>query len=240
MPRIIDLSQLQQFAAVNNPDADLGELKGPVIVPNAVQVVLRWTLDDGKIAHNVLYAGYSPPFALTSTDAQAIFSGLTTGALWTAFASHIFSTNALAAVDLRNVDVKDQPIISSTGLAVPGTNVSGPLPNEVALVVTLRTAKTGKANRGRMYVPGYGGNAVGANNVVAGPTVTDTQAWAQSITAVLSGRSLIWGLGQKERLQYTSPITGTTHPARPAHLEPITQAVVKDNHWDSQRRRGLK
>jgi len=236
--RVLDISDLQTFTAVNLL-SDAGAIGGPTVIPNCTQVVLTWTLDGGKVGHNVLYgrsAGVPTP---SVAQAQAIFTALTTGAGWTAIAARLATTTALSSVSVMSVHTASQPIFFSTGTAVPGTATLPVLPNEMAVCVTLRTALRGISNRGRMYIPGYNAAQVQTGNVIAPGAVTDTQTWANGFIAAFSGQSLTLVIGQRERQAYTGT-SGTPHPARPAGSVPVTQLIVRDNHWDSQRRRGLK
>jgi hypothetical protein len=90
-----------------------------------------------------------------------------------------------------------------------------------------------------MYVPGFASNAMATGNVIAATTMTAVNNWAGIIAGVLSAQGYIWCVGHPARQAYTG-ITGTAHPARIAGTVPITTVSVRDNHWDSQRRRGLK
>jgi hypothetical protein len=95
--------------------------------------------------------------------------------------------------------------------------------------------------RGRYYIPGFASNAVGAGGVIAAACVTAINNWAGNVAN--SGLSAIIGpqvLGLPARAAYTSPITGRNFPARNAQTVALTGVQMKDNHWDSQRRRGLK
>jgi len=236
--RIIPLDQLQQFAAVNLL-SDPGAVGGPVLIPSCAQIVLHWFEEDGKNAHNVLYGRYSGPFAGTTTQANGIMTALTTGAAWTAMAAFLATSTSFAAVQIRNVAIQDQPIIGSTTPSAAGSSASAALPNEMAIVATLRTALAGQSGRGRMYVPGFATNALGAGNVISAAAVTAVQNWAATIPGALNTQGYVHVLGLRERAQYTGT-TGTVHPARAANSVPITAVVVRDNHWDSQRRRGLR
>ena len=237
--RVVDLSRFQQFTAINLL-ADPGAVGGKLRVPSCAQITLRWTLGDGKLANIVLYGRFTGTFAGTVAQANGIHTALSSGSAWTALAAFLAPGTSFAGVGIRNVDVVDQPIILSTTTAVPGTSTGTELPNEVALVITLRTANVGRGHRGRMYVPGWATTASGAGNVVAAAAVTALNNWGGTIAAAFSGQGYTWVLGLRERAAYTSPVTGVMHPARPATSEVITQTPVRDNHWDSQRRRGLK
>lgn len=236
--RIVNLANFDQFTAINVL-SDPGVIGGPVVIPNCIQVVLNWTQDDGKAAHNVLYARSAGVPNPTVADAEAIRAGLVAGTPWSNLARDLATTTALASVSVMSVHTAGQPIFLSTGPSTPGTDATGALPNEVAIVATLRTALRGAQNRGRMFVPGFAKDTVAAGNVIGPAVVTDVATWANNIISVISGRSWTWVIGQKARAQYTGS-TGTVHPARPAGSVPITSAVVRDNHFDSMRRRGLK
>lgn len=236
--RILRLDSFEQFAAINVL-SDPGHIGGPVIVPNAIQTVLKWSLPGGRTANNVLY-GVAPGVPNpTVAMADALFTALGSGAQWTAFAAEIATTVSFTAVTLRSVHVRDQPVLSSTGAAKAGTNASQALPNENAVCVTERTAKTGQQNRGRLFLVGFNAGTVAAGNIIAAPTVTAVQNWVNTFIAAFSAQGLTLSIGQPARAAYTGS-TGTQHAARSATSTPITSMSVRDNKWDSQRRRGLK
>jgi hypothetical protein len=236
--RIVNLANFQQFTAINVL-TDPGHVGGEQLIPGCIQVVLIWSLEDGKLAHNVLHASAAVAFAPTTPIANTLLTGLTTGPAWTAFAAHLASTTVLAGVSLLDRRTANAPIVGSGATGAAGTGVGEALPNEVSLCVTFRTALSGRGQRGRMYVPGFGVGSLSPGNVASAATVADTQAWAQTIPGVFSASGLTLALAQPARNAYTGS-TGTQHPARGAGVLPITAELVRDNHWDSQRRRGLK
>lgn len=208
-------------------------------MPQCAQLVLQWQLESGKIGHNVTYGRYAGTFSGSPAQATSISTALVTGAQWTALAGFLAAQTQFLGVSIRDVNVADQPIIQPTAGTANGTSASASVPNEVALVGTLRTGSVGRANRGRMFVPGWATNALGTGNVVAAAAVTAYQNWLNTIIGIYAGQGYTLVIGQKARAQYTGS-TGTVHPARPAGSTTVTQIVVRDNHWDSQRRRGLK
>jgi len=235
---IIRLDQLQQFAAINVL-SDPGALGGPVVIPNCVQIVLNWGLAGGKIGHNVLY-GRAPGIpAPTAAQAESIRAAITSGAAWTNLASHFAPSTLLSGVSLRSVHAQDQPIVSSTGAAVAGSGTGPAMPDEVALCVTLRTAQTGRSNRGRVYIPGWNVGQVAADNTADSAAMSSAAAWVNTFRSVFAAAGYVHVIGHPARAAYTGS-TGTTHPARTAGSIDVVSAEVRDNHWDSQRRRGLK
>jgi len=238
MTRVLNLANLQQFTAVQF-SVDAGHVGGPVIIPNAIQVVLNWSLSDGKIGHNVLYGRTAGVPAPTTTMAQAVFSAMTSGAAWTALNLRFPTNHVFTSVTLRSVHAAGGALVQSTGAAVPGTGGNLALPNELAICCTLRTANAGVANRGRIYLAGFMVGAVVAGNVIDPTIMTEINTWVGGFASILAGQGMTWVLGQPARGAYTGT-TGTLHPPRAATSTPIVSATVRDNHWDSQRRRGLK
>lgn len=236
--RIVNLANFEQFTAINIL-SDPGHIGGPVVIPSVAQVVLRWALTDGRPANNVLYGHYTSGFTPTTTIANNILTGLTTGALWTALAAFMPTTGGLTQVILRDVSVANQPQVPSTAAGQLGTSASPALPDETALVTTLRTAKSGPQNRGRMFTPNFATNSLGAAGVASAGLVTALQNWVNNFPTILSGQGLSLSIGQPARAAYTGS-TGTQHPARAAQSTPVTVLTVRDNHWDTIRRRGLK
>jgi len=238
MARVIALDNLKQFAAVEL-QFDGGAIGGPKVIPQAVEISLSWLLGSGKIGHNVLTARYSGAYAGTLAQANAIVTGLTTGGAWSALAAFLAPAVLLGGITMRDLGQPNQPLLVSTTNGQPGTSTGAELPNEVAAVITTRTAFTGPANRGRMYVPGWATNALGTGNIIAPAAVTALNNWGSTIAGVLNSQGYLWCIGHQARQAYTGS-SGTQHPARAAGTVPIVSVAVRDNHWDSQRRRGLR
>jgi hypothetical protein len=238
MPKVINLANIEQFTAINLL-SDPGHVGGPVVLPNAFKVVFRWTLSNGKQANNVMYGVNTGSFTPTPTIADAIFTAVATGAAWTAAAGYLNPASSMSAVLLQDVRSAGQPFVSSTGAAKPGTGAGTPLPNEVAICATLRTAQVGASRRGRIYIPAINGTAVGAADIILAATVTALNTWVGGFIAAFAASGLTMSLGLPARSAYTGT-TGTLHPARIASTVPITAVSLRDNRWDSQRRRGLK
>jgi len=238
MPRVIRLDSLEQFAAVNVL-SDPGYVGGKYPIPNAVQVVLNWNLADGKQGHNVL-GGIVQSFTTASAAvAEAIFAGIKGNGTFAPLMAQLATTASFAGVTIRDLRQIDQPTFTSTGASAPGTGTGIELPDEVALVMTLRTAKVGAGNRGRVYFCGFATSALGTGNVAAPAAVTAVTNFSSAIAAGMSAGGLTWGLIQRARAAYPA-VGGGTHPERPAGIVPVTQGSARNNTWDSQRRRGLR
>jgi hypothetical protein len=236
--RIVNLANFQQFTAINFL-SDPGMIGGPKIIPSCAAITIGWQLPGGKAGHNVLTGRYTGTFSGSVAQANAMLLALATGAPATALLSHLSANTHLIFVNIRDLNTANQPLISSTTPGVVGSAAGPPLPNEMALVITEHTALTGRANRGRMYIPGWSSAAVDVDNTAVAAAVTDLQAWANTVQNALNGSGYQLVIGQPARAAYVGS-TGTAHPARPAGSVTVQSLVVRDNHWDSQRRRGLK
>jgi hypothetical protein len=240
MGRVYLLDNIQQFAAIN-VQSDPGYIPGPKIIPGCAMVRLNWNLPNGKIGHNILYCTYNGTPALTNALAQTIFAGITSGVNWTPLVAFLAPTVSLAGVTLLDVRSNSGVEFNSTGSSVPGTSSGTALPDEVAACITIRTNLRGPSGRGRYYIPGLATNAMATGGVIAPAAVTALTNWASNgVAGQLASNIGAQVLGLPARAGYTSPLTGRVFPPRAATTVPITGASCKDNHWDSQRRRGLK
>jgi hypothetical protein len=220
---------------------DLGAIPGPIQIPDAWQVRLRWSLTNGKTASNVLYGQHSAATAPTPANADALFTAIKTGAGWTTLAAFLAPGTQLLGVSLLDVRVPNNVQVDSSGLAAPGTSASTALPDEVCLVYTIRTAKSGPGGRGRIFIPGWATNALGTNGVVAGAAVTALTSWvAGTLSTAINTNVGQACLGLQARAAYTSPVTGRVFPARAATTIPWSAAGGVNNRWDTQRKRGLR
>jgi hypothetical protein len=230
----------QQFAAINVL-SDPGYSPGQKIIPNAAQLNILWGLPNGKTAHNVMYATYNGTPALGAGAAQSIFAAISAGATWTAMAAHIAPTVSLRAITLLDVRSNAGVVFQSTGTAVPGTSTGAALPGEVAIAVRFVTTNRGPSGRGRVYLPGWATTALTTGDVILAATVTAINTWmANTVFPAITSAVGAPVLGLPARKEYTSPTTGRFFPARAASTVVISNVLVPDNHWDSQRRRGLK
>lgn len=245
---ILPLASLEQFQAVQFK-SDLGAIGGPNYMPNVIEVHLRWSLGDGKIARNILHGRKVGTVTLGVPLANAIMTQLAPNAEFTAMALHLAPTVQFAGVSVRDISITNpgppiviipQPLFDSTNAALPGTSTGTELPDETSICVTMRTALAGRQNRGRMFLPGWATTALGAGNVINAAVITAVNNWSSNrIFTAFSTNGLQLVVGQKARAAYTGS-TGTAHPARPAGSVDATAFATRDNHWDTQRRRGLR
>lgn len=237
--RLVNIADLQQFTAVELL-SDPGHDPSPKPIPQCMEVRFDYALPDSKTAHNVLHARY--PSAYPGSVAMAN----TIKAAW----SQLFGTSGLnnnistqvtlAGVSLRDLGVLNAVYITSTGAASAiGIDPSQAMPAEVAAVLTERTPISGPGGRGRIYIGGFTPVAIGPGNTISASCVAQLTSFANGISGVFTASSVTQCLALPSRVAYTGT-TGRQHPARAAQTADVIATVVRDNHWDSQRRRGLK
>jgi hypothetical protein len=166
----------------------------------------------------------------TPAQAAAQFNVDFIGAVWPATAGGLKgwweATTVLASLQSRTINPATGRVISTAGLNLgrPGTGSGFPLPPEVAVVTSLRTALAGASYRGRMYLPAP---RVASNNSTGR---LDATAQNDIVVAMAAGMSAV----------NASTTYGTTDVVIYSRLLNTTEVVVQvdvGNVFDAQRRR---
>ena len=202
-----------------------------VPITNAVEVVWNWSVGSST-RHNVTHLNAPVGFAVTTANAQLFANALGTHITQSLLVGHFASSIVFNGVSLRDLRSVDQPLVPSSGPTVPGTATGESLPPQVSEVVTLRTAKVGRANRGRIYLPPLDEGSNDASGRIAAAAKTALDGFAQGLLSVMSqGGAVPAVLGR--------PLFNRTDCTvlRQPHLENWTACVVRDTRFDSQRRR---
>lgn len=168
-------------------------------------------------------------FTWWATSGQSIDTVHNAGTTW---ASDFFGEPGVAALfpttttltNVTTVQVTDatglQTFRRDSGLALAGSNTSGALPGDVALVTSLRTALSNRSGRGRFYLPGPAKDQVAS---------ADGRVEATAVTAILAGLTAAWTnyVATGEPVIYSRTLRSTT---------PVTSFDI-GNLFDTQRRR---
>lgn len=196
-----------------------------VPTPNGIKAEVRVTAL-GQQCENVFWFFNSTPNP-SLTDLQTVADLLYNW--WLDEIGPITSSN----VTLREIYVTDQSLVDgdaytySPSSATNGSNVNEPLPNNVTLCISLRTAKRGRSYRGRSYVIGLTENQVLLNNV----TDVAAAAWVAAYDVLVS-QSAASGYP----LAVASFVNNKVARAQGV-LTIINDALVTDTVVDGQRRR---
>jgi hypothetical protein len=181
--------------------------------------------------HNITHLRVAAGYAVTTANANLIANSL--GVHVTAdLAPHLSTGTSFLGVSLRDLRTIDQAFVDSSITAIPGTAVGDPLPANVSAVITLRTALAGRRNRGRFYVIPFDE----ASNDSTGRIGTAAKAALDSFATNLPGSIEASG-GTMAILNRPVFNKADCTVLRQPGLVNVTQAVVRDTRWDSQRRR---
>lgn len=206
-----------------------GSMPQHLVVSDCMEGVVFVTIG-GRICHIVQHWRVPLGTAVTSTLVDAIFGPLAT--LWTAnMAPHCPPDTALAGFSLRDLRTQGMAPVNNTVAGGVGTGTGDRLPNQIAICLTVRTARAGKAFRGRNYWPGLSETASGPGGTLTAGAHTSIAAFATGyLTAVnRSGCNLVVLHRPLYGIDGSITVPGT--------IENATQVVLRDDVLDTQRRR---
>jgi hypothetical protein len=211
------------------------DMPGFVPSANTLKVLVHWLLN-GRPELNVLHAEYTLAGPLNPNIANTIFDHVLNSAQWTTFRAFLTPNITLAGVEVIDIRSPDNPGVPSTSGGQAGTAVSLELPPQVSLVITLRTAKTGRSHRGRVYTFGYTASALADTGLAAAPVLP---AAAGFVTAFQEGIAVAGGtLAIRSAALPERPAKpGGMLPAKPYEITPVTVIQARDAIWDTNRRR---
>jgi hypothetical protein len=143
-------------------------------VPDVAQVDFTYNWH-GQICQNVLHYKLDGGFSagnLISLANDAITE-------WGAGPKIQMTSNiSLISVKCTDLSTENGPTYTTTaGLPLAGTLTAPSVPNNVAMVVTKRTAQRGRSFRGRLYHPAIASADVTANVISAGRVAAVVAAW---------------------------------------------------------------
>ena len=221
-----------------------GYKAGPLVIPNVVEVILAWSLPNGKNASNVLHAASGGGTAANEVNATALMDAISTSAEWVAWAAYLNTGTHLLAVKLRSLHEANNVQWISTSAQADGLATDGALPEEVALCATLKTAVAGRKGRGRIYLPGIDKAGCGSAGDAFDAVRTAGAAWLNQVSTAMTANFMELCVASRSYIAYTSPATGRVVPEGatlgdiiPADFNPVIVIGFEDGVFDSQRRR---
>lgn len=200
-----------------------------LIVPNAAQMRIIWSLSGQLYALNVMGVVNSGSVAITQALCNTIGTAIKAGFTSSSHGAGIHTTVAIANVGLRDIRTANAPEFIDTGGAVAGTAAGDILPLQTALVVTLRTAFSGASFRGRVYLCGFGEGANTATGTIN--STVNCVGFVTAIKSALVASSLDLGVIHRP--------TAAPLPVTSGFITPVTSIVARDAVWDTQRRRAI-
>jgi hypothetical protein len=210
-------------------------MPGFVPSPETVRVLMHWSIHT-RPQLNVLHGHFSTVGPVNPASAQNIFNALVGSATTAPFFTNLASTTRLDAVgiiDLRNDSV---PEVKSTGSPILGTSVGTPLPDQVSLVLTLRTGKTGRSHRGRIYTLGWITGVIDNAGLFGSAQANEALAWYQALRTAMAAEGMPLAI-RSPALPERPAKPGGMLPAKPFEITPVTAIEIRDLIPDTNRRR---
>jgi hypothetical protein len=208
---------------------------GPVVVPSTVQVELVW--EGGGRTWLTELSGI---VAGTITVDQALANSLFTaakGSFTTSGAEAEFATTtSFTAVRVKDLRTANNAEHESNGAALAGTGAGASASLNDALVVTKRTAQSGKAFRGRMYFAGLAVSALDTTTHWDPAKGQNLVNWCQALLTSWNTNGLQAAVVGKHLMAGTDH-AGNVLAERNARSVPITEFDIANSRKDSQRRR---
>lgn len=194
----------------------------PVLGVVQAELVYTW---EGQTVETVLHFEPSdPPTPALMTELGAFL------VTWfnTVLKPTMPTTISLVNIKLTDLTTETAPVVNyGTGLPIAGTGASPALPNNVAFVITKRTAQRGRSFRGRIYHPGLMEGSVTGNTVSGSAATAIIGAYDDLLAFSTAGAT--WTMGVVSRYTNLAPratgvFTGVVN-------------LTTDGNVDSQRRR---
>lgn len=222
--------------------------RSPVLlIPNAAQVTLFFALPFNA-ALNVIGASHSGGVVFDQSLADALGASIK-AAFTTHLAPHMTNNTQLARVGVRSLSSPALPMFRDTGAVVAGTAPGDALPAHIAQCITLRTARSGKSYRGRIYLGGWAESVNDVNGRQSSVASTAGVAFVQAVRDALVARNMVMAVLSKpayeQLLEETTIIPGSDNVVRlVSHTTPkagsfqnVTSHESITATWETQRRR---
>lgn len=217
-----------------------GYIPGPLVIPDTFQIRLKWALGNGRIATNVLHAIVGESIVASVNMANDLFEAIATDSEVLDYMQYLSSNTALLLCDIRDIRPRDDgafpSLVESNFPGIDGTGSGNPLPQEVALVVTLRTALSGRAHRGRTYLTGFDEIVLDSDGHATGDVTAAAVSFMQSVRGHINLFVGAMAVGHRGHAEYINA-QGNTVLAELPGSDPVVTCVINDNVFDSQRRR---
>lgn len=195
-----------------------------LVIPGAVLVRLVWGYGGAPTAVNVLGFRKIGGAAIDQTLANQVDAAIKAAHGTSGLKVLQFGAVELMSCAVRDISGPSLPEFVGSGAASAGTAPTGKqLPPQVALVVTLRTAKAGKSYRGRSYIPLWHDTALAAGGTATTAATTAAKAFIDGIDSGLTPLGLDLAVVSRKTLSH----------------ELVTLTQVRDATWDTIRKRAV-
>lgn len=216
-------------------------------VANGAEVKLYFSYS-GALAIVVLGARVQGSPLFDQAMANTLGSGIK-ATFSSQLAAQMATTTSLVRVGVRDLRTDHLTEFRDTGAPVAGTAVGDPMPGQVALCITKRTARSGKSFRGRAYIGGYSEAANGTTGNASQAAADAATTFLASIGTNFSGVGLFPAVMTKPQedvriVETTTHADGSTttrvlshQTSKIGNVTDITSYESRNLAWETQRRR---
>jgi hypothetical protein len=206
----------------------------PLQIANAAQVYLHW-INAGKPFTNVLGASKPPGVSITQAMAERLGAAIKASVTSSGLGANMGIAAGLVTVGVRDINETGMPEYLDASPTVVGTAAGDPLPGQVALVVSLNTARSGTSYRGRVYLGGFTEAGNDAAGTATQPLADSAIAFLQAVSDAIAAEGMNLAVASRPREARTIPVRTVT--AKIGFVTPVTSLVINNLLWDTQRRR---
>jgi hypothetical protein len=207
----------------------------PIVIPNCIQVILRFSHAEGDW-HNVIHGNLTAVGPINPGLAETLFSAFKANTGVSAWMAQVDTNASFSGVTVKDLRAGNNPTYLSTGLPLPGTGVGNALSLNAALVVTHRTAQSGRQFRGRSYLAGLVQTNLETMKRWSEAAGTLGIGFMNGLQSVMTANSIPMVIAHK-RLMAGTDSAGRPLDERPANVVPITSFEIASARVDSQRKR---
>lgn len=194
-----------------------------LVIPNAVLIRLVWSGSLGGTPVNVIGARKTGATIVNQALADQVSTVIKANFTSSGYAGFVQTTQQLVSVGVRDLSQANNPEYIGAGAAVAGTQAAGKsLPPQVAMCITLRTAKAGKSYRGRVYLPKWGDTALESSGFIQPTASTAGVAFMNENKTDLPAAGLTLAVVSRKTVSF----------------EDVTLVQSRDALWDTIRGRG--
>lgn len=211
-------------------------IKGPVIIPSCAEVKLEWLIN-GQVITNVFHSELIPVGPIDPSVATSIFSGIKSQAASTAWFAHLHPEVSFTAIEVKDLRAANNASYRSSGLAMDGTGIGTPLSQGTAMVITLRSNKSGRGFTGRAFLGGLDSSVLATARNFNTTQLDLAVAFINGINSVVT--PLLGRLVIAQRALAADPTSDNPAMQQPrqATTIPVVSVDYADTRVDSQRNR---
>jgi hypothetical protein len=213
----------------------LAGMPGFVVSPETLKINVHWTLH-GRPQLNVLHGHFPTVGPPDPAMAQNLRNAAVTALTSTNYLTVLASTTSFAQIGVTDLRFEGVPEVLSTGTPVPGTAVAPAMPDQVSFVYTLRTGKTGRSFRGRIYSLGWSTSTIGDNGQSDVASAEAGRLFYDALRTAMSGQGAAMAI-RSPALPERPSKPGGTLPEKPFAITVVTSIETRDLLFDTNRRR---